>query len=329
MRPEVHAEWRSSRPSWPKRSPSVGLSVPLGLHAAIVLGAALAGIFLLQPRDAAGADAPKANSTIRIVASHPWRPPFGLDRIGQPLSVVVEVAPDRELSEYALIGYLDGKEIARSALPAEGKPPYTWRVSFDPWPTELVLAARSAQGAAVELVRKTIEPAPFEADAVARPDGVVNPVDLGTILVPSDWLLLAGGQKGSIELAAICHTGDVPEARAMAWFESAPAEKATAGVALVKDRRFQGSLALPPVPAAVDRDVLHVSIARATGGELWHKKIQAMLVHGPPESLSQNAVRRGSPDPAELIDRTSSPGRETFGRVPWLGPETGHNVVSG
>jgi len=34
----------------------------------------------------------------------------------------------------------------------------------------------------------------FEADAIARAEMPMNPVDLGAILVPEDWLLLGPGQ---------------------------------------------------------------------------------------------------------------------------------------
>jgi hypothetical protein len=244
--------------------------------------ALFAGCLLVQLPHACGAEAGAAKpaAQIRIDPGHPWRPPFGLDRIGRPLTAVVEIAADRQPSpQYALVAYRDGKAMARSALSLTGKAPYTCQVAFDIRPTELVLEAKSASGAAIELARQAVEPVPFEADATARPDRIVNPVDLGAILVPSDWLLLTDGQKGSIGVAAICRTGDVPNARVTAWFDSAPAEKTAADMPLVKDRRSQLTLPLPPVAAKLDRDVLYVSIAPANGAELWHKKTQAMLVH--------------------------------------------------
>jgi len=221
---------------------------------------------------------------MRVDRGHPWRPPFGLDRIGQPLRAVVEIASDRPpRPEYAVVAYLRGKETARTVLTLTGQPPWTCQVSFDPWPTELVLVAKPPEGAAVELARQTVEPVPFEADAIARSDRDLHPVDLGTILVPADWLLLADDQRGSIDVAAICRTGDVPGARVTAWFESAPAQKTATEMALVQDRRFQGRLPLPPAPANLDRDVLHVSVAPASGAQLWHKAIPTMLVHRVPQ----------------------------------------------
>jgi hypothetical protein len=262
----------------------LNLDARIGSHAALVFPALLGGLFLLQLSDAGGADQQKPASQIRIDSGHPWRPPFGLDRVGRPLSAVVEVAAQRQPPpECVLVGYLLGKEIARSRLTLTGKPPYKCRASFDPWPTELVLLAKSAEGAPVELARQTVERVPFESDAAARPDRVIHPVDLGTVLAPNDWLLLADGQKGTAEVAAICRTGDVPNGRVTAWFESAPAAKTTADMPLVKDRRAHVSLALPPVPTTVDHDVLHVSIRPANGVELSQKKIETMVVHQPPK----------------------------------------------
>ena len=161
-----------------------------------------------------------AAGQIRVEAAHPWRPPFGLDRIGQP----------------------------------------------------------------------SAEEMPFEADAVARPDRVINPVDLGAILAPADWLLLAGGQKGTVEVAAISRDADVPDAQAIAWFDSMPTAKTTATIKLPKGQRAQVSMPLPPAPKTLERDVLRVSIASADGVELWQKEIQTSVVHQPPELPSFGAV---------------------------------------
>lgn len=233
---------------------------------------------------AAGAEEAKPAARIRVDPGHPWRPPFGLARVGRPLEAVVEIASDRQpRPAYWLVGYLDGKELARHQLALEGNPPYTLRASFEVWPSELRLVAAPVQGEPVEIARQGVERPAFEADAVARSDGVVNPVDLGAILVPSDWLLLGGGQTGSVEMAALSRAGDVPRARASAWFESAPQARTSGEMPLPKNRRAQTALRLPPTPAAVERDVLHVSISREDGSELWHKKVPVMLVHQAPK----------------------------------------------
>ena len=123
---------------------------------------------------------------------------------------------------------------------------------------------------------------PVEADADARPAKVINPVDLGAILVPSDWLLLQGGQGGTVELAAISHDGDLPAAQATAWFESNPSEKSSTSLALVKNRRVTGQLPLPGRPSDRENDALLVAITDGSGTEVWRKSIPVMLVQSPP-----------------------------------------------
>ena len=74
----------------------------------------------------------------------------------------------------------------------------------------------------IELVRQVIQCPGLEADAIAVPDSVINPVDLGTILVPSGWLVLGPGQVPTLECAAICRTRKLPRALLRAGFKSAP-----------------------------------------------------------------------------------------------------------
>jgi hypothetical protein len=232
---------------------------------------------------------------IHVDSGHRWRPPFGLDRVGRPLVAVVQIVGDPKPEEYVLVGYQQDKETSRSVLKLSGSSPHVCRVAVDPWPTELVLLAKTASdggigGFVVEVARQAVKPVPFEADAVARPDKVIHPIDLGAILPPSDWFLFADGQKGSVEIAAISRKGDVPNAKATVWFESAPTAKMTVGIPLVKDRRVQVRVRLPPVPATVDNDVLYVSITSSDGTERWHKKINSMLVHRPPKLPEFGAV---------------------------------------
>ena len=55
----------------------------------------------------------------------------------------------------------------------------------------------------VEIAREVVPAVPIQADAVAAADTVINPVDLGAILVPADRLLLGDGQSGHVDVAAI------------------------------------------------------------------------------------------------------------------------------
>src|SRR5438874_1688734 len=99
---------------------------------------------------------------IRIDPGHPWRPPFGLDRVGQPLTVNVEInsaAPGAQ--KYSLAGSLEGQQIGDYRLPVGGQFPWTNRVTFVSWPNELVLSASSAEGKALVLARKKLQPPGF------------------------------------------------------------------------------------------------------------------------------------------------------------------------
>lgn len=227
---------------------------------------------------------------IRVDPGHPWRPPFGLERVGKPLTVNIELKSEkRPEREYSVVSYLDGKEVGRHALTEinsmrRNGSTYVETVDFNPFPSEVVLLAKCRyQGEAVEVTRLKVEPPPFEAEAVARPQEWINPVDLGTIFVPHDWLLLRSGQKGLVQVAALSRAQDLSAAQASVWFESAPKEKASANLKLTKGVRAQVELATAPVMATKESDVLHVVITDAAGKESWHKKIPTMIVAKPPQ----------------------------------------------
>jgi hypothetical protein len=135
----------------------------------------------------------------------------------------------------------------------------------------------------LERIGKSSSPAPFEADAVAAPDEVVNPVDLGTILVPADWLLFAEGQGGFIDVAAISRDRDIPGASVVAWFESSPSEAISSPFPLKRNRRADTQVPLPRPRGGPDQDRLRVSIVTEPEDELWSKRIRILRVSNPPE----------------------------------------------
>ena len=198
---------------------------------------------------------------IRVGEGHPWRPPFGLQRVGRPLLVTVEIAAVPEPApEYLVIARRGAQELGRHTLALTGQSPSTGRLELNPWPDEIILVAKPAAGAAVELARESWDPPAFEAAAFARPDQAIHPVDLGCILVPSDWLLLRADQTGFVEGTALCRTRDVPDAHITTWFESAPTDTTLSKLEMVQDRPASFRLPLPPVPTGRDRDTLHVRI---------------------------------------------------------------------
>jgi hypothetical protein len=147
---------------------------------------------------------------ISLDSEHPWRPPFGLDRVGQ---------------------------------------------------------------------QRTVD---IEADCVAGGEPAVNPVDLGAILVPNGWLLLGPGQVGVLEIATLRRDRSDPKARVTAWFSFNPRKQASVFISLPRGEVVRAKFRLPEPPAALDRDLLHVSLRGSEGTELWHKTIPVMLVHEPP-----------------------------------------------
>ena len=228
---------------------------------------------------------------LRVEPGHPWRPPFGLERVGGPVTAVVEANARPAPMEYTLAAFRAGREIGRHILHFPSSPPFVARVSCETDADELaLLAASGSSGSRTELARKAIDRAAFEAEAIARPDRVVNPVDLGAILVPTGWLLLGPGQSGLLDVAALSRGRDVPAGRLRAWFASTPERVAVATIALRKGQRIEQLLALPTTPPAVDRDVLHVVIADGDGRELWRKAITVMLVHHPARRPSFGAT---------------------------------------
>ncbi len=231
---------------------------------------------------------------LRIDQGHPWRPPFGLERVGKPVTVSVEMtSDDRLLREYSLVGYRNGQETERHVLntrrsfrtrPADGaKYGGTLLEDFKSYPDEIALYAQCRyQGQPAELARVAVEFPAIEAQAAARPDKLINPIDLGTIFVPHDWLILAAGQSTVVDVAAISYAREIPDARVKAWFESA-AQKPVEAALKIQDRvRSTAELRIGPLATASLNDALHVAIVDGAGAELWSKKIQTMLVPNPP-----------------------------------------------
>lgn len=246
-----------------------------------------------------------------VTSGHPWHPPFGVDRIGQSSDVIVTIQ-SRELpeGEFFLVEYLQGKEVSRQTIHLINKTPFTgfmpgankssdqFAISFvgslaftdktaNAFTGRSIVTENTDQLALfftgsgrnpIELARQVVKLPSFEAEAVARPDKVINPVDLGAILVPADWLLLAGGQKAYVTVAALNRTNDISAARTTAWYNSSPQNKVNEPLSLAQGKRAQKDLTLPACSKTLENDILHISIEDAEGKELWHKQIQVMIV---------------------------------------------------
>ena len=160
-------------------------------------------LVVIQFSNAPAVGRPPRGLFISRETPHAWRPPFGLDRVGQPITLTVTLSESPGLAEYELSVLWQGKEVARHRVPLGPKTPYSARVTIEDTGDEVVLFTReNKEQGWVEVGRQRLDLPRIEADAQARPDTVVNPVDLGTILVPSGWLLLGPGQGGVVEVAA-------------------------------------------------------------------------------------------------------------------------------
>lgn len=223
---------------------------------------------------------------------HPWRPPFGVERVGLTLVIVQFASDTHPAPEHWLAAYREGKEVERKALDVSGKSPFTARVTFttSPAPEELVLLAKNKEGKTAEQARWKVERPAFEADAEAVADPVVNPVDLGAILPPADWLVLGPEQQARVTVAAFSAKETISGAEVLAWFASDTAKTTKAAIELPKGVRTELRLTLPSPDTAGDHETLHVALRDAKGRELWRKTIRTMLMRGSPKLPAFGAI---------------------------------------
>ena len=223
---------------------------------------------------------------------HPWRPPFGVERVGLTPVVVQFASNTHPAPEHWLAAYREGKEVERKALDVVGNSPFTARVTFatSPAPEELLLLAKNKDGKTVEQARWKVERPAFEADAEAVADPVVNPVDLGAILPPADWLMLGPEQQARVTVAAFSAKETISGAEVLAWFASDTAKTTKAAIELPKGVRTELRLTLPSPATAGDHDTLHVALRDAKGRELWRKTIRTMLMRGSPKLPAFGAI---------------------------------------
>jgi hypothetical protein len=226
-----------------------------------------------------------ADFQLRLDTVHSWRPPFGLDRVGLPIVVAVETSARPGSAVYILEAFSKRKRVAQRTMSFPVKPPYSARLTLDGTVTadELVLSVMTGEPRRpVELARQAIQVPEFEADARAIPDTIVNPVDLGTILVPEGWLLLGPGQTASLEVAAISRTRDILRGRLRVSFDRTPARVNVSPFSLHAGDKARLNLKVPEPPPAGDSDRLSVVIVdEDSGALLWRKQISVMLVRNP------------------------------------------------
>lgn len=281
--------------------------------------AAVIGMLAIAGLAARGDEPKPPGVTYRLVVDrgHPWRPPFGVDRVGTRPSALVVASGRPEGDGPSLVLLRQGMEIGHSAVPIPAKPPYSTRLPIADDADEVVLRSMSTTGALAELARaKVVRPA-FEADAVAKAFPVVNPVDLGTILVPADRLLLGPGQTATLTVAAMAWDHDRPGVKLSAWFDSRPDRKTTAKMDLSAGRSRKESVRLSESPTAVDRDLLSVVLEDSDGRAFWKKSIPVMLVNRPPVRPRFGATREKLR--YDLPISVRDPGTGSYSTMPYDG----------
>ena len=227
-------------------------------------------------------NAEKVPFRIIVDTGHPWRPPFGIDRVGAPLEAHVELATKPESDRtFFVAAYRNEREVESHPLRFTGEKNSYWATTkLESISDEIRLLTQDSSGRSPEeLLRQPVKVPDVEADAVARPDHRINPVDLGAIMVPENWLLLADGQTTHLEVAALCRSRSVPGARLRVWFgDQEPVE---VPLPLQIGRRETKNLDLP-FPSGEVKDVLHMALV---DGErtLWGKDIHVMIVLAPPQ----------------------------------------------
>jgi hypothetical protein len=179
----------------------------------------IAALWLLSPAFAQTPDIcqEKVTARLRVDAGNPWRPPFGLDRVGAQPVVHVELTAGQPLRrEYSVVTYRNGTEVERMPVALAPNPTGgMWgkvtandsvlfgRVELSGIPDEVVLFARcESDGRITEVARQMVDWPEIEADATASPDRIINPVDLGVILVPHDRLRIVPARFLSLPTGA-------------------------------------------------------------------------------------------------------------------------------
>lgn len=117
-----------------------------------------------------------------------------------------------------------------------------------------------------------------------------NPVDLGCVLPPHDWLLIGPGRSVSAQFVGFSRDLDFPRATVTASFVSS-SKSATSRVALSQGQRVSAELQLPPFPGSVETDQLKLVLDDGDGQPLWTKTVDVSFVREWPSLPKFGATR--------------------------------------
>lgn len=248
---------------------------------------------------------------MRVVESaHRWQPPFGTDRVGQiyDLSVTIHTSQLPE-GEFFINTYSKGNVLKRNPITLNNKVPFSgilfggdennqFELSFYGTrafierrasyfngittitgnPDLAVLFFNAKDQKPVEVARKTIQLLSFECEAEVFPEEIINPVDLGTILVPADWLLLAGRQKAIVKVAALNRSVNLLTVRLSVWYASSEENKYVEYLTLEPGIRTIKDICISSYSKLLKNDFLNISVEDETGKTQWQKQIKVMIV---------------------------------------------------
>lgn len=248
-----------------------------------------------------------ASPRIEYLAPSPWRPPFGLDRPGAPSNVRITVPEPIEKAAYILETSSGSEAAIVMTYTAE-------QLSKSPIDVPLSAYVDKARltvvkdGARVPISEIKIDRPDLEAAADASPENVINPVDLGTVLPPKGWLVLAPKMGTRVRVAASWKGDGTVKLTARAWFDHAP-EVSGAGTLETSraDRErirpirpfnhtdapapWETHFAVPAPPMTHDRSVLHVVLEDENRVRKWTQDIPVMLIASPLQLPAFGATR--------------------------------------
>lgn len=230
--------------------------------------------------------------TLRLDSGNSWRSPFGLDRVGSPpvVRVVAEggIDVDARDATIEIVAFRDGLERERHR--AQLHPSI---VFFDPIGDDLVGVATLRDvpdEIAVELqgrivVRERVTWPRVEVAVRSRSVTRANPVDLGAVLVPDDWLLAEAGHEVSVRIAALSKAEDIADARFHVGFDGEP------GVAIEVPLRAgeRDTMETTVVVPSSDKANLRVSLFEGES-EIWAENIRTMVIRKRPPAPEFGAV---------------------------------------
>lgn len=254
---------------------------------------------------------------LSLETGHPWRHPFGLDRVGLPLRARLSARSIDAEGKWSIQAYREGRQLGSTEGQLRVSAPLVWTIP-NGRPDRLVAGLVGMPGTTVRVeVRRKI----IEAEATAEPETLVNPVDLGAILVPGGTLLVGPGQTTRVRVALMGDIGSPRQVEVEASFASDPARSSTARVDLPEGKPVRGELTIPEPTQGPAKDVLRVILrgvrpkAESPTTELWRKEFPVMRVGSPPSRPAFGATSEQLRYDAPISVRDPKTG--TFSTIPY------------